>query len=451
MALVEQQPVTPEQPGVFRAAALRGQLDPANLSSFARSSPGRLIAMGLLLIGLCLAAGAVTASTVSSRQQTLDILLEDTEPDAHAAHHLYTSLSIADAAASTAFISGGLEPQAVRDRYTQAIGEAAADLVAQSGHAPGSVTDAANDPDARLRTGIATGLPVYTGLVETARANNRSGYPVGAAYLSEASNQMQTKLLPMAEDLANRRSAAVDTAQRNHVRPPWPAIILLLLALVALVLVQRELARRWRRVFNPGLLLASAMMVFLLAWTVIAGSISATAMIRGRDDGAAPYSSLTESRILTQQARSAETLKLVRRDATGDYDRTYETSIKRLSELLRDYPSDAPDADLISSARVALDRWRVAHQRMNDTLARGDYLGAATVATGPGVNDATAQVGALDAALDKGLSMTRDTLRGNISQAARVLDFLAPGAFALGILGACYVAIGLWPRLREYR
>lgn len=32
-----------------------------------------------------------------------------------------------------------------------------------------------------------------------------------------------------------------------------------------------------------------------------------------------------------------------------------------------------------------------------------------------------------------------------------VLTFLAPGAFILGIVAAVCVALGLWPRLREYR
>lgn len=450
MALIEQQPAAPEHEGALRAAARRGRVDPATLRAFAGSSPGRLIAMGLLLIGLCLAAGAVTATTVSDRQQALDTLLDETEPDAHSAHRLYTSLSIADAAASTAFIAGGLEPKPVRDRYAQAIGDAAAELVTQTGH-PGSDADPAHNPDTRLRAGIATGLPVYTGVVETARTNNRIGYPVGAAYLSEASNQMQTVLLPMAEELQNLRSGAVEATQHNHVRPPWTAIVLVVLTLVTLCLVQRELARRWRRVLNPGLLLASAAIVVLLAWTVLAGAISATSMTQGRDDGAVPSSRLTESRILTQQARAAETLKLVRRDATGDYDRTYELSITRLADLLGGYPADAPATGEVTNARAALGRWRVAHQRMNDTLARGDYNGAAAVATGPSAADATAQVSALDDALDKAITETRNTLRDNTSQAARALDFLAPGAMVLGLLAACFVALGLWPRLREYR
>ncbi|MFD6102901.1 hypothetical protein ACFWFQ_09575, partial [Nocardia salmonicida] len=155
--------------------------------------------------------------------------------------------------------------------------------------------------------------------------------------------------------------------------------------------------------------------------------------------------------ILVQQARSAEMVKLVRRDATGDYDRTFDTNAARLNELLAGYPDDAPARDEVAYARAALTRWQAAHQRMNDTLERGDFMGAATVATGPSAADSAAQVDALDRALDKAGAVTRDTLRAKVSQAIDVLSFLAPGAFVLGIAAAACVVLGLWPRLREYR
>ncbi|MFE3545140.1 hypothetical protein ACFXK0_19445 [Nocardia sp. NPDC059177] len=440
-----------ERPPAPDVRALRAQFDPARMRSFAQSSPGRLVAAGLVLMVLCVAAGAMTSTIVRDRQQALGVLLDDTEPDAHSANHLYSSLSIADAAASTAFIAGGLEPQAVRDRYTQAIGEAAAELVAQSGHL--SVEEAA-DPhgtDRRLRTGIATGLPVYTGLIETARANNRNGYPVGAAYLSEASHQMQTTLLPMAEELETHRIDAVTAAQHRHVQPPWPAIVLLVVALAALVWVQVELARRSRRFFNMGLLISTAALALTLLWTVVAGSLSAIAMINCRDQGAVPAARLAESRILVQQARSAEMVKLVRRDATGDYDRTFDVNAARLTELLDGYPDDAPARAEVAAARAALTRWQSAHARMNDTLARGDFVGAAAVATGPSAADSTAQVDAIDRALTEASAAARDTLRSKVSQATDVLSFLGPGALVLGIAAAAGVGLGLWPRLREYR
>ncbi|MEV0076737.1 hypothetical protein AB0H58_10020 [Nocardia neocaledoniensis] len=443
--------IVTERPPAPDVRALRAQLHPARLRGFVRSSPGRLVAAGLVLMVLCVTAGAVTSTTVSDRQQALGVLLDDTEPDAHSANHLYTSLSIADAAAGTAFLAGGLEPVAVRDRYTQAIGEAAAELVTQSGHLSEEEAADPSGADRKLRTGIATGLPVYTGLIETARANNRSGYPVGAAYLSEASHQMQTTLLPMAEELENHRLDAVTAAQHRHVLPPWPAIVLLMLTLAALLWVQVELARRSRRVFNMGLLIGTGALALTLVWTVAAGSVSAVAMIRCRDQGAVPAARLAESRILVQQARSAEMVKLVRRDATGDYDRTFDANTTRLTELLTGYPQDAPARAEVADARAALGRWQAAHQRMNDTLARGDFAGATAVATGASVADSAAQVDAIDKALDKAAASARDTLRSKVSQAIDVLAFLAPGAFVLGVIGAVCVALGLWPRLREYR
>ncbi|MBL1072845.1 hypothetical protein JK358_00385 [Nocardia sp. 2] len=425
------------------AASLRERFDTAEMRLFARSSPAKLIVMGLVLLGLCVAAGAVTATAVTDRQHALDVLLDQAEPDAYSAQRLYTSLSIADASAGTAFISGGLEPKAVRDRYTQALGEASAELVTQSDRSGGA--------DTHLRTGIATGLPVYAGLVETARANNRLGEPVGAAYLSEASNLMQSTMLPMAQELQEHRASAITETQRNHVRPPWPAIVLPLLAVGALTVAQVFLFRRWHRVLNAGLLLATATMVVLLSWTVVAGFISAVDTTHARDDGSVPTSALTESRILVQQARTAETLKLVRRDMGVEYDRTFDEATTRLSEILGNYPSDAPGHREVSTATAALDRWRGAHQRMNDALSRGDFIGAGAVATGNGANEATAQVDALDRALADGIGDTRYELRANTSHAARTLDLLAPGALVLSTAAAVLVGVGLWPRLREYR
>ncbi|MFE3701010.1 hypothetical protein ACFXO7_24430, partial [Nocardia tengchongensis] len=335
-------------------------------------------------------------------------------------------------------------PARAPHRNTPPGAPAAAELVVQP-------TGGDADVDAQLRTGIATGLPVYTGIIETARTNNRGGQPVGAAYLSEASNLMQKTVLPMAQELQEHRADAITATQRNHVRPPWPAILLPLLAVAALIGAQLFLFRRWHRVLNFGLLLATVTMVALLSWTVVAGFISAVDTTHARDQGSGPTAALTESRILAQQARTAETLKLVRRDTSADYDRTYDQAIEKLRNILSGYVSDAPGAADVKTASAALDRWRAAHQRMNDALSKGDFIGAAAVATGPGVVEATAQTDDLDRALGDGIADTRNQLRADTSHAARTLDLLGPGALVLSTAAAVLIACGLWPRLREYR
>ena len=47
-----------------------------------------------------------TSTTIADRQNQLTNVLDDTEPLAFAAGRIYTTLSVADAAAATAFIAG---------------------------------------------------------------------------------------------------------------------------------------------------------------------------------------------------------------------------------------------------------------------------------------------------------------------------------------------------------
>ncbi|EUA22851.1 putative CONSERVED MEMBRANE domain protein [Mycobacterium xenopi 3993] len=70
------------------------------------------------------ASAFATSTTINHRQHALSTVLNHTEPLAFAAGRLYTTLSVADAAAATAFIAQA-EPRTVRQRYEQAITDAA--------------------------------------------------------------------------------------------------------------------------------------------------------------------------------------------------------------------------------------------------------------------------------------------------------------------------------------
>ncbi len=102
------------------------------------------------------------------------------------AKNLYTSLSDANATVATGLLSGGLEPATSRQRYQR-------DLVVASDALSALTREAGTAATARAALGtIADQLPVYSGLVETARANNRLGFPIGAAYLRQAASAMTT-------------------------------------------------------------------------------------------------------------------------------------------------------------------------------------------------------------------------------------------------------------------
>jgi len=91
---------------------------------FLRATPGRMALVAVVLVAALLAVGATSSKTVSDRQGRLETLRSHTEPLADAAQRIYGALSFANTTAATAFLSGGVEPHDVRDRYDAAIGQA---------------------------------------------------------------------------------------------------------------------------------------------------------------------------------------------------------------------------------------------------------------------------------------------------------------------------------------
>src|SRR5499427_9280968 len=175
-------------PGTRPAPAAR----PA-LSQFVRATttPARLRLLLAGLVVLCLVWGGLAAWVVSQRASGASNVVGTSEPLSLDGQQIYRALSDADATAASAFLSGGLEPIAARQRYQ-------ADIAQAASHLESATAAAGHSAAARDLAKLSADLPVYTGLVETARANNRLGLPLGAAYLREASALMRGTLLPAA-------------------------------------------------------------------------------------------------------------------------------------------------------------------------------------------------------------------------------------------------------------
>jgi hypothetical protein len=145
------------------------------------------------LVILSLAWGVVSALTADQHASAAAQVVAVSEPLSLDAEQIYQSLSDADATAANAFLSGGLEPAAARQRYDADIAQAAIHIEAASAltgasaartglssHPQNQATAAGSATGDDLAT-LSAGLPVYTGEVETARADNRLGLPLGAA------------------------------------------------------------------------------------------------------------------------------------------------------------------------------------------------------------------------------------------------------------------------------
>ncbi|MDT2007117.1 hypothetical protein FXW78_25895 [Rhodococcus opacus] len=415
---------------------------------FLASTPGRLSVLAVILVAAALTAGVVTSAVTAARQQEIDTLRTHSQPLADAAQSLYSSLSIADAAATTSFLFGGTEPVEVRERYNQAVGNASNALVtASTGVSP------ADAETVGLLSEVSRRFAEYTSLVATARANDRSGNPVGITYLANASTMMQVTILPLAHRLFTEQWKSVTTAQTRITRPPVVAFAVTTFALLGLVLAQVYLARKSRRLVNPGLVVAALLMAGLLVWSVTAFMVSTAAAEHARTAGTQPLSALVTARILAQQARADEMLGVLRRGSDAQSEVDFSRHATVAAEILAQHRNNAGDgvADApVTDAATALGGWRDTHTALQDKLGNGDYPGAAALAVEPGEDASTARFAALDGALQSAIDKLRGEERAATDDAYRATSLLPVGALVLGVLCGFAVGGGIWPRLNEY-
>ncbi|NNH73176.1 hypothetical protein HLB23_25525 [Nocardia uniformis] len=402
---------------------------------FARTTPGVLGALAITSAVLCLITGVSAANQLSGKIAQRDAVLARTEPVAFAAQRLYVALSAADAWAATAFLSGGVESPQVRDRYQQALADAAASLA--------EATAGADDPQTRsIVARITTELPAYAGLVEAARANNRLGHPVGSAYLREASGLMQTSLLPTAEELTTSRISAVRTDQRAIAALPGSTIALLLLTLIACAATSIVLLRRTNRRFNPGVLVAAGLTLITMLWAVAATLVAAQAVDDDAAGARARFETLVQARISAQQARTAETLQMVTRGDLTESEQRFADHTGQLRQRL-DSVSDAVTEEEFSA-------WTRSHVQQTEAYRRADYRTALDRAIGTGPDSTATNFGDLDAALLDALTRVRGELRDGVDAGGDRLALSPTGTLLLMTAAAAAVLVGMWPRLKEF-
>ncbi|MGS2804670.1 hypothetical protein [Nocardia sp. MW-W600-9] len=404
---------------------------------FAATTPGVIGAVLMVTAVACLIAGSTVGQQLDAKIGRTEQVLDRTEPLAFAAQSLYVSLSAADAGAATAFLSGGVESPQVRDTYEQSLAEAAAALA--------DATAGATDAQTRaIVARIAADLPTYTGLVETARANNRQGFPVGSAYLRQASDLMQTSLLPNAEQLNQARFAAVREDQHSIGALPLTSVVLLLLVLAACGAGSVLLLRRTNRLVNPGVALAAAAALLALVWST-AATLTAARLLETGDTGAgARVENLASARILAQQARTDETLALITRGDITAPENAFHTHTRDLEQRLT--AAGAGD----SEAGRALTNWRAGHNAQRTAYEKADYAGAVTQAIGTGSDSSATSFARLDRELRDALAQARTDLRDGVDAAGATFTLSPFGTLILLLAAAGAVVTGLWPRLKEF-
>ncbi|MFF8290610.1 hypothetical protein ACF068_15465 [Streptomyces sp. NPDC016309] len=440
-------PVAPPGRGAWATGAAR-------LRAAATTEPGRLRVLGAVLAALVVTFGAVTAFEVSDRAAAADDVVSRSQPLSADAADIYRSLADADTAAASGFLAGAQEPAGARARYEKDVTTASRLIVKAAANTDGS------SPSARDIATLNEYLPRYTGLMERARAANRQGLPLGGAYLRYANQQMTTRLLPAAERLYGAETARLDRDDRDARAWPFLSAATGLVVLAVLLWAQRRTYLRTNRVFNHGLLAATAASAVVLLWLVAGHAVARAELTEARAHGQESLEVLNEARINSLKARANENLTLVARgavlteDGKGDkYETDYGTGMKRLTTALGEAGRLADDdagATPVAEAAHRVAEWRQRHRAARETDDAGDFEGA--LARVIGAEDSTGEsFDRVDAALDTAL----DHEQGEFTRAARdgrgALAGLPAGAAVLAVLGAAGAVMGVNRRLSEYR
>ncbi|MFE3328471.1 hypothetical protein [Streptomyces sp. NPDC059176] len=426
----------------------------AQLRAAATTEPGRLRIIGAVLAALVLAFGAVSALEVADRASFADDVVGRSQPLSADAANIYRSLADADTAAASGFLAGAEEPAAARERYRRDIAGASRLLVKAA-----ATTDGSSESGRWIAT-LNEQLPRYTGLVERARANNRQGLPLGGAYLRYANQQMTTQLLPAAQKLYDAETARLH--DDHDAARLWPFLSLSLgaVALGALYAAQRRNYHLTNRVFNHGLVVATAASTVIVLWLGVGHAVASAELNDARVHGQESLKVLNDARISSLKARANENLILVSRGAvltpdgkSDKYESDYTAGMNSLSTSLdraARLADDPEGLDPVAGATSAVKEWRARHKSAGDTDRAGDYEGA--LAKVIGSKDSTGQsFDRVDAALEKALAHEQTEFTRSAEAGRGALTGLPVGAAVLAVLGALGAVLGIGRRLSEYR
>jgi predicted PurR-regulated permease PerM len=215
----------------------------------------------------------------------------------------------------------------------------------------------------------------------------------------------------------------------------------------------RWLTRRTKRRINPGLVAGALAILVMVVWVGTALAISTAGSRTAKNTAAESLKTITDMSINAQQARADETLSLIRRGDEEVRRQSFYERIDAMHKQLDEYlaRNDAVDKNDLKGADQLLTQWRQADDRINSYISVGNYRAATQVALGTGETDSTPAFDKLDRALSKAMEQSRNQLRDDILNARRGLAGATVGGVVLSLGAAVAVALGLWPRLSEYR
>jgi hypothetical protein len=411
------------------------------------TTPGRLVLVSILVVVGAVIFGAVATGAEQSRESAARAARTQTEPLLAQAASLYTALSDANATEATALLSGGLEPPSKRARYQADLriaSNALATLTRENGSATAPVA----------LTTIANQLPVYSGLIESARANSRLGAPIGAAYLRQAVGLSASTMLPAANRIyrteAQRLIDDYRTGTANSSLITF--IVASVAALILLLLAQRFVGRISHRILNVGMLVATVAVLAIAVWGVVGLINERNSLSSAQRNGSDSVEVLSAATVLLSRAQGDLSLTLVNR-GSDTVDQTDFNSVQpvlggligEISVLARRTHTGAEANRLNGDYASYLAQANLIKGREKNGLLVGDRGALALEPTTAAISDR------LSNGLNGQIRAAQERFDGTASAATSALSGLSLAIPVITVLAAVAALLGLRQRINEYR
>jgi len=438
------------------------------------TTPGQLrLGMGLVFL---LAIGFAIAGYfgVTAARSSLNTIARDAVPSIVTAQTVRVKLLEMDALATQEFLAGGADSGAqARQRYEQVRRELAEQLTS----AAMNISFGRDEQSAIER--LTNQVQVYTGMVESARTNNRMGYPVGAAYLRMASGMLHDTMLPLTQsiDQLNVRQLESEYASFNSGTMMRFAMIggggLALLILLGYM--QVFLSRRMRRTFNMPLIAASALVVAVTGYSVVSMLSVGSSLASAREQSfASAYNWLT-ARGTAYDTKTDQSLYLIALGAGARYETSMKEKVGRLApadltqemidqaargnmrftglfaDELTAAPAGSQERQQVVAALTALRAYLEQDARIRAFDKGGRRQEAVNLALGNGTTEAQQAFDNFTEVLTANLSRAQANFDASIESAEGNLRFLDWAFVIISLLVAALTYFGLTPRINEYR